>query len=166
MSPTCTSRTPIQKTNATKTTTNVYSTRPCPYSSLQSRFNESIPFLLFLISVTLIEMPVPKAFHVMAFITSPPLLFETKKNRLQSFCCRFHHSLTDPLGDHVGVSVHRINVFAVSLRIDCAREHHGKDWCVEAWAVTALSYFAPRLRLIDKQICQRCHVRTIYKLLA
>lgn len=36
------SLTPIQKTNATKRTTKVYSTRPCPFSSLYSRLNNSI----------------------------------------------------------------------------------------------------------------------------
>src|SRR4026208_2623000 len=40
--PTLASLTPIQKTNATRTTTNVYSIRPCPSSSTQSRFNKSI----------------------------------------------------------------------------------------------------------------------------
>lgn len=36
------SLTPIQKTNATRRTTKVYSTRPCPSSSLYSRLNNSI----------------------------------------------------------------------------------------------------------------------------
>jgi hypothetical protein len=40
--PTFVSLTPIQKTNATRTTTNVYSTSPCPSSSVQSLFSKSI----------------------------------------------------------------------------------------------------------------------------
>jgi hypothetical protein len=34
---------------------------------------------------------------------------ETKKPA-QNFCCRFHRSLPDSLGDHVGSSVHRVNI--------------------------------------------------------
>src|SRR6266576_1255685 len=32
-----------------------------------------------------------------------------QKNRHRKFCCRFHHSLPDPLGDQMEVSVHRVN---------------------------------------------------------
>jgi len=37
------SRTPIQKTRATKTITNVYSTKPCPSSSRTKRLSKLIP---------------------------------------------------------------------------------------------------------------------------
>jgi hypothetical protein len=34
---------------------------------------------------------------------------KNKKPAQKKFCCRFHHSLSDALGDHVGRSVHRVN---------------------------------------------------------
>ena len=34
---------------------------------------------------------------------------KNKKTGTEKFCCRFHHSLPDARGDHVGLSVHRVN---------------------------------------------------------
>jgi hypothetical protein len=34
---------------------------------------------------------------------------QAKKIPAQKFCCRFHHSLPDAPGDHIGRSVHRVN---------------------------------------------------------
>jgi len=46
----------------------------------------------------------PHAFHA-AFVS-----LMDKKNRHRILCCRFHHSLPDSRGDHVGISVHRVNI--------------------------------------------------------
>jgi len=45
----------------------------------------------------------PLAFHI-AFVS-----LIDKKKPAQNFCCRFHHSLPDSRGDHVGLSVRRVN---------------------------------------------------------
>src|SRR6266480_985672 len=53
---------------------------------------------------------VPFSSLLICFCASKDRRLQSKKNRPQNLCCRFHHSLTDSLGDHVGVSVHRVNV--------------------------------------------------------
>ncbi len=50
-----------------------------------------------------------KLFIAVSLVHDSLTSFTTKKTGTEFLCCRFHHSLPNSRGDHVGISVHRVN---------------------------------------------------------
>ena len=94
----------------------------------------------------------------------------TKKNRHRIFCCRFHHSLPDSRGDHVGMSVHRVNSCRRPRRLDADRARpmpESATPCDGTFATTLfLSWRLERAQKpnchVECQCCQLCRVISIY----